>query len=208
VHVVLQDSIVGDDLEPLLLGTRVQLGSRDLDPSSVGGRDTESVDSNACELINGRGVEKGAVALFEDRSALGTESLAKSPLIRSAVTTDCRPPDRIVGSLLLEPTAEVCSVGLERSPVDVVSAVDTKRPGDIVAENVGRDADRRVNGEGALLVEGDSRAVNVGIGLELDTKRAEKGVEVVGELTENAAQKARGRRSSGRASQEGSSNSS
>lgn len=77
-----------------------------------------------------------------------------------------------------------------------------------MAKYVAGDAHRRVDGERALIVEGNGRTVDVGIGLELDTKGAEEGVQVVGELTQDDAQKPGCGSGSGRSSQESSSNSS
>lgn len=181
VHVVLADCIVGNDLEPLLLVTRVQLGARDLDPSGVGGRDTEGVNTNTGELIDGGGVQERGVASLENGTTLRPKSLAQSPLIGSAVTADLGPPDGVVSSLLLQPSTEVGTVGLEGLPVDVVAAVDTEGPGNVVAEHVGRDRDRSVDGEGALLLVVDGSTVDVGVGLQLDAQGVEKGVQVVGE---------------------------
>lgn len=58
VHAVRVHSIIGDSLEPLLLVTTVQLRARNLDPSGVGGRDSEKVDTNAGKLVNSGGVQE------------------------------------------------------------------------------------------------------------------------------------------------------
>jgi hypothetical protein len=58
VHVVLLNGILGDDAEVLLLVTSVELRSRNLDPSGVGGGDAKSVHSDGGKLVDGGGVEE------------------------------------------------------------------------------------------------------------------------------------------------------
>lgn len=119
VHTVSLDGVVGDGLEVLLLVTVVELRSGNLDPCCVSGRDSESVHTDRSELVNGRGVEERCVTGFKSRAALVTKGLAESPFVRSGGGVgNAGPPDRVVGLLLLEPTAKVSTVGLEGLPVD------------------------------------------------------------------------------------------
>jgi len=116
VHAVGVNSVVSDGLKVLLLVTVVESGSRDVDPGCVSGRDTESVDTNRGELINGRGVEEAGVTGLESRATLVTKSLAESPLVRgSRQVGNASPPDRVVSLFLLQPTAEVRAIGRKRA---------------------------------------------------------------------------------------------
>lgn len=116
VHAVGVDGVVGDGLEVLLLVTVVKSGARNLDPCGVSCRDTESVDTNRGELINGRVVQEAGVTGLKGGATLVTKSLAERPLVGSGRQVgNASPPDRIVSLLLFQPTAEVSSVGLERA---------------------------------------------------------------------------------------------
>jgi hypothetical protein len=158
VHVVLGDGIVGDGLEEVQLVAVVKLGTRNVDECSIRKRDAEGVDTNGGELVDGASVEEGSITLLEDGSALATQILAESPLVRSAIAADLRPPNWIVSLLLLEPPTEVGTVGLEGLPVDKVATIDAVTPGEVVAEPFGAHIDSG-DGEWTLLVVRNSGAV-------------------------------------------------
>jgi hypothetical protein len=202
VHVVLRDGIVGDGLEVAQLVTMVKLGARNIDEGSVRERNAEGVDTNSSELVDGGSVEERSVTLLKDRSALAAEVLAKSPLIRSAITTNLRPPDWIVSLLLLEPSTEVGTVSLECLPVDEVTTVDAVTPGDVVAVADGAQVNSG-DGEWALLVVGNSGAVVATVLAEVDTKRGQQLVQVVRDQTKDAADQTGGGSSTSSASHEG-----
>jgi len=105
VHAVVLDGMVGDELEPVLLVAVVLLGARNLDPSAVSGGNSESVDTDGSELVNGRCVQERLVTCLHDLSAPVTKSWAETPFIsnRSGVDTDAGPPDGVMGLLLLQP---------------------------------------------------------------------------------------------------------
>jgi len=58
VHAVGVDGVISDGLKVLLLVTVVESRSRNVDPGGVGGRNTESVDTDGGELIDGRLVQE------------------------------------------------------------------------------------------------------------------------------------------------------
>lgn len=135
VHAVLLNGVLGDLAQVGELVTVVELGARDVNPGSIGCRDTQGVDADTCELVDGRLVEEVGVAGLESRAALVAKSTAESPLIRGlrGLAAERSPPDGIVGLLLLEPSSQVGTVGFEVSPVDEhVIGQDTLRPADLV----------------------------------------------------------------------------
>lgn len=155
VHLVLLDGVVGDLPEVRLLVSVIEGRSRNIDSRSIGSGNAQSVDSDACERIDGRGIQERLVTLFQNGAAALTKSLAQIPLIwgRHGGTAKRCPPDRIVRPLLSEPASEVCTVGLECPPVDefpIVAA--TLRPGDVVMDGLPVDG-YRFDGEGTFVFE-------------------------------------------------------
>lgn len=119
VHAVGVDGVVGNGLEVLLLVAVPEGGAGNLDPGGVGGGDSQSVNTDSSELVDGGLVEERLVAGLEGGSTLVTERLAEGPLIRSSREVgNAGPPDRVVGLFLLEPATEVGTVSLESLPVD------------------------------------------------------------------------------------------
>jgi hypothetical protein len=170
MHVVLGDGVVGDGLEVAQLVTVMELRARNVDECSIRERDAECIDTNSRELIDGGRVEERGITLLKDGSTLATKVLAESPLIRRAVTTDLRPPDRVVSLLLLEPSTEVGAVSLEGLPVDEVATVDAVTPGEVVAITLGAQFDGW-DRERALLVVGNSGAVLATVHVKMNAKR-------------------------------------
>lgn len=75
-----------------------------------------------------------------------------------------------------------------------------------MTEAAARELDSR-NIERTLVLEANRGTMGVAIGLELDAKRAEKRVQVIGDSTKDAAQETGSRSSSGTTSQHGGSES-
>lgn len=111
VHAILQHSVIGDNLQPLLLVTTVELGTRNLNPSSISGRDAKNVDTNTGELVDSGGVQEGLVACLENGTALGAKGLTESPLIRCTVAANSGPPDRVVLDKTCQPKSQTYGDG-------------------------------------------------------------------------------------------------
>ena len=76
VHVVFLNGVICDLAQVVLLVAMVHLGSRELDPSSIGCWDTENRDSSRGQLINIGSCNVGCVSVLEDGCAFVAEVLA------------------------------------------------------------------------------------------------------------------------------------
>lgn len=121
VHIIIADGVVGDHLEERLLISVVELRTGDIHPRGISSGDSQSVDTDAGELINGRGVEERCVACFHYCTAFVTKRLAKVPLVGGIGAVGI-PPDRVMSLLLLKPRSKIGTVGLECSPIDETSS--------------------------------------------------------------------------------------
>lgn len=85
MHTVLLDSVVGDGSEVNLLVTMMQPRPPDIEPCSVGGGNTQGVDTYGCELVNVGGGDKSRVVVLEsDSTSFLSNSLTEGPLVGNA----------------------------------------------------------------------------------------------------------------------------
>jgi len=189
MHVILLDGVLGDGTEVALLVSVVEGGAGDVDPSSVGRWNAESVDADRSELVDSAGVQERSIAGFKNRTALGSKSLTQCPLIRR-IWSILVPPDWIVSLFLLQPTTKVGTVGLVGCPVDELSTIDTLRPGKVVAKACSVDGDRR-DWKRALAGEWNNGTTGSGVGTESDTQVTEQDVQVGGSSCEKRAKDGR-----------------
>lgn len=159
VHAVLDNGVVGDQLEPDQLVAVVELRSRHVHPCLVRHRHAQQVDADGSKLVDVGKVVVAGIVLLQEGAALGAEVLAQAPLILGDRRRDLLvPPGLVAGVLEQQPVAQVHAVGLERGPVEVLVC-------------------RRQRPEVGAAVRGRLRSQDLDLGLDVIGQRGDIPVE-------------------------------